>query len=120
MAALLAIRFAIAIGHRPSLGPRSRPRESRDIIHVNCGRAILQQGPWVDIFGIRLSGFVAWMLWRGVYLLKFPTLSRKLRILFEWIWTCLFPPHIAHLSLSRTTLLRPATSKHTEVSAKRQ
>ena len=69
----------------------------------------------VDIFGIRLSGFVAWMLWRGVYLLKFPTLSRKLRILFEWIWTCLFPPDIAHLSLSRTTLLRPATSQHAEV-----
>ncbi len=68
-----------------------------------------------DIFGIRLSGFVAWMLWRGVYLLKFPTLSRKLRILFEWTWTCLFAPDIAHLSLSRTTLLRPATSQHAEV-----
>ncbi|MFQ5984162.1 MAG: NAD(P)/FAD-dependent oxidoreductase, partial [Alphaproteobacteria bacterium] len=55
-----------------------------------------------EVFGLRLSGFVAWILRRGVYLANFPTFSRKVRVLFEWIWTCLYPTDIAHLNFSRT------------------
>ncbi len=40
---------------------------------------------------------------RGVYLANFPTFARKVRVLFEWIWTCLYEPDIAHLGFSRTT-----------------
>ena len=65
-----------------------------------------------EVFGVRLFGLVPWILRRGVYLANFPTFARKVRVLFEWIWTCLFPPDIAYLSLTRTILLRPAgTSK---------
>ena len=63
-----------------------------------------------EVFGVRLSGLVPWILRRGVYLANFPTFARKVRVMFEWIWTCLFPPDIAHLSLTRTTLLRPAST----------
>ena len=55
-----------------------------------------------EVFGVRLSGLMAWVLRRGVYLANFPTLARKVRVLVEWIWTCLFPPDIAHLSFART------------------
>jgi len=55
-----------------------------------------------EVFGIRLSGFVAWLLWRGVYLLRVPTLARKLRLFLEWNWGMLFPADIAHLGFSRT------------------
>lgn len=55
-----------------------------------------------EVFGLRLSGFVAWLLWRGIYLLKVPTLSRKVRVFFEWNWGMLFPADIAHLGFSRT------------------
>ncbi len=55
-----------------------------------------------EVFGIRLSGMMAWVLRRGVYLANFPTLARKVRVLVEWIWTCLFPLDIAHLSFVRT------------------
>ena len=54
------------------------------------------------VYGVRLSGLTAWTLRRGVYLANFPTLARKVRVLVEWIWTCLFPPDIAHLSFVRT------------------
>ena len=73
-----------------------------------------------EVFGLRLSGMLPWILRRGVYLANFPTLSRKVRILFEWIWTCMFPPDIAHLSLSRTSLIRPAGPQHSEVSARHE
>ena len=55
-----------------------------------------------EMFGVRLSGFVAWLLWRGVYLLKIPTLARKTRLFLEWNWAMFFPPDIAHLGYRRT------------------
>ncbi len=55
-----------------------------------------------EIFGVHLYGFLAWLVWRGVYLLKFPTLARKVRIFLEWNWEMLFPPDIVHLRYSRT------------------
>ncbi len=73
-----------------------------------------------EVFGVRMSGVVPWILRRGVYLANFPTLARKVRVLFEWTWTCLFPPDIAHLSLARTTLLRAAGKEQIKGSAERQ
>jgi NADH dehydrogenase len=61
-----------------------------------------------EMFGIKLSGFIAWLLWRGVYLLKIPTLSRKSRLFLEWNWAMFFPPDISHLGYRRTR--RPATA----------
>ncbi|MFQ5936622.1 MAG: NAD(P)/FAD-dependent oxidoreductase [Acidiferrobacterales bacterium] len=55
-----------------------------------------------EVFGFRYSGFVAWLLWRGFYLLKIPTLARKARLYFEWNWEMLFPPDIVYLRFSRT------------------
>jgi NADH dehydrogenase len=55
-----------------------------------------------EMFGVQLSGFVAWLLWRGVYLLKIPTLARKTRLFLEWNWAMFFPPDIAHLGYRRT------------------
>jgi len=55
-----------------------------------------------EIFGVRISGFTAWLMWRGIYLLKVPTLARKVRVFFEWSWGMLFPADIAHLGYSRT------------------
>ena len=55
-----------------------------------------------EILGIRLSGFVAWVLWRGIYLGKLPSLARKLEVVVDWTWTALFPPEIVQLQTSRT------------------
>jgi NADH dehydrogenase len=55
-----------------------------------------------EILGIRISGFIAWVLWRGVYLLKLPSLARKLEVVGDWTWQALFPPNIVQLQMSRT------------------
>ncbi|MDT8281905.1 MAG: NAD(P)/FAD-dependent oxidoreductase [Gammaproteobacteria bacterium] len=55
-----------------------------------------------EIYGLHISGFVAWLLWRGVYLLKIPTFARKVRIFFAWNWEMLFPIDIANLNFKRT------------------
>ncbi len=55
-----------------------------------------------EIYGFRLSGLIAFMMWRGIYLLKVPTLARKIRLFLEWNWTMFFPPDIAHMGFKRT------------------
>ena len=69
-----------------------------------------------ELFGLRISGFVAWLLWRGVYLLKVPTFARKARLFLEWNWAMFFPPDIAHLGFRRTR--REAPRPHAVVSDK--
>ena len=55
-----------------------------------------------QLFGIRLSGLPAWLLWRAYYLLQMPTLGRKLRIWVEWTWAMFFAADITHLRFTRT------------------
>src|SRR5262249_33310586 len=47
-------------------------------------------------------GFIAWILWRAIYLSKLPSLARKLEVLVDWTWTALFAPNIVQLQTSRT------------------
>ena len=61
-----------------------------------------------EIYGVGLSGFIAFLLWRGSYLLKVPTLARKVRLFLEWNWAMFFPPDIAHLGFKRTEPEEPA------------
>lgn len=42
----------------------------------------------------RFSGFLAWLLWRGVYLVRLPGLERKVRVLSDWIIELFFPRDI--------------------------
>ena len=44
-----------------------------------------------EMFGFKLSGFLAWFTWRGVYLFKMPSWSRRFQVGFDWAWLVLFP-----------------------------
>jgi NADH dehydrogenase len=57
------------------------------------------------VFGLRVSGFLAWFLWRGIYLAKMPTLARKIQIAFDWAWQLIFPRDIVQLNLGQTERL---------------
>ena len=43
------------------------------------------------VFGLRFSGFVAWWLWRTVYLSKLPRFEKKVRVALDWTLDLLFP-----------------------------
>lgn len=55
-----------------------------------------------QIFGVKLRGLPAWLLWRGYYLSQMPTFGRKLRIFVEWSWGMFFPPDITHFRFTRS------------------
>jgi NADH:ubiquinone reductase (H+-translocating) len=43
-----------------------------------------------SFFGFKFSGFIAWWMWRSVYLLKLPRLVKKLRVISAWTLDLLF------------------------------
>jgi NADH:ubiquinone reductase (H+-translocating) len=51
-----------------------------------------------EILGMRFSGFLAWFLWRSVYLLKLPTWSRRFKVALDWTWDFLFPRDLSFLN----------------------
>jgi NADH dehydrogenase len=50
-----------------------------------------------EIRGFRFSGFLAWWLWRTVYLAKLPRLERKVRVALDWTLDLMFPRDFAQL-----------------------
>ncbi len=55
-----------------------------------------------EVGGIPLTGWLAWLVWRGYYLSQMPSFGRKLRIFWEWTWGMFFPPDITHLRFTRS------------------
>jgi NADH dehydrogenase len=51
-----------------------------------------------EMFGVRISGLLAWFLWRGVYLFKLPTWSRRIKVAFDWAWDVVFPRDLGFLN----------------------
>ena len=51
-----------------------------------------------EMFGMRISGFLAWFLWRGVYLFKLPTWSRRIKVALDWAWDVIFPRDLSFLN----------------------
>src|SRR4029078_1489782 len=47
-----------------------------------------------QILGMRFSGFVAWWLWRSIYLAKLPGLAKKVRVAIQWTLDLLFSRQI--------------------------
>lgn len=55
-----------------------------DIVNQGSLAALGCRTGVADLFGIKISGFAAWWMWRTVYLLKMPGIARKLRIALDW------------------------------------
>jgi NADH:ubiquinone reductase (H+-translocating) len=90
----LASNIVAKLNGAPTQAFRYRPKGQLSSIGHNKAVA--------EIFGFKLSGFVAWLMWRGLYLLRVPTFSRKTRLFLEWNWAMFFPPDISHLGYRRT------------------
>ena len=50
-----------------------------------------------EILGIKLSGIIAWFVWRFIYLMKIPGIAAKLRISLSWFLDMLMPTDTVQL-----------------------
>lgn len=96
----LARNIVRTINGKKTRAFRYRPRG--ELATIGYRRAV------AHVFGLRLSGFPAWLLWRAVYLMMMPTLLRKLQVFSEWALALAFPRDMTQLHLTRTDDKAPA------------
>jgi NADH dehydrogenase len=61
-----------------------------------------------NILGVNFSGFVAWWLWRTIYLAKLPRFEKKLRVALDWTLDVLFSKDLVQFGTRRApTISQP-------------
>lgn len=63
-----------------------------------------------QIMGYNFSGFIAWWLWRTIYLMKLPRFEKKLRVALDWTLDLLFSKDLVQF-----LTLRSPTVSHVEI-----
>ena len=59
-----------------------------------------------NILGFQFSGFVAWFLWRSIYLSKLPGFDKKIRVMIDWTLDLIFSKDLVQFM----TLRAPSVS----------
>ncbi|MEW5975997.1 MAG: NAD(P)/FAD-dependent oxidoreductase [Acidobacteriota bacterium] len=55
------------------------------------------------VFGLNFSGFIAWWLWRTIYLSKLPRFEKKVRVALDWTLDLLFTKDLVQFTTDRAT-----------------
>jgi NADH dehydrogenase len=70
----------------------SRGGQKKPFVFSTIGQlaAIGRRTGVANVLGINFSGFLAWWLWRTIYLSKLPRFEKKLRVALDWTLDLLF------------------------------
>ena len=55
-----------------------------------------------EILGIKVSGLLAWLAWRGYYLLRLPSRDRRIRVALDWALELFLAHDVVEISMRRT------------------
>lgn len=56
-----------------------------------------------EIFGLNISGYTAFFMWRSIYLMKLPGWGRRLKVATSWALDFFLPPELTELKLIGTS-----------------
>jgi NADH dehydrogenase len=100
-----AIREAGVVAHNVAADLRGRKKQSFRYTSLGQLAAIGRRTGVANILGLNFSGFIAWWLWRTIYLSKLPRVEKKIRLAFDWTldlffakdFACVNPPPMRNL-----------------------
>jgi NADH dehydrogenase len=70
-----------------------------------------------QILGVNFSGFIAWFLWRTIYLSKLPRLEKKLRVALDWTLDLFFSKDLVHFMILRAQTMSRQQEERDEVAS---
>ncbi len=94
-----AIREARVIAENIAASIQGAPRKPFRYNPLGFLAALGRRSAVAEILGFRFSGFIAWWLWRTIYLSKLPSFERKVRVAIDWTLDLIFPRDIALLKM---------------------
>ena len=76
--------------------------QEKFVYHSKGQMAIIGKRSGIATFlGVNISGFVAWLIWRNVYLSKIPTFDKKTRVFLDWTIDLFFDRDISRLKMMK-------------------
>jgi NADH dehydrogenase len=60
-----------------------------------------------NILGVNFSGFIAWWLWRTIYLMKLPRFEKKVLVALDWTLDLLFSKDLVQFKTVRSSTSSP-------------
>jgi NADH:ubiquinone reductase (H+-translocating) len=97
-----AIRQAQALAQNIVAQIRGSKRRAYDFKGLGKMGALGHRSAVAEIFGINISGFLAWWMWRTIYLMKIPGWGRRLKIVSSWTLDLFLPPELIQLKLAES------------------
>ncbi len=81
------------------VGIRGGERRAFDFKDLGKMGALGHRSAVAEIFGVPVSGYLAWLIWRAVYLMKLPGWGRRLKVAASWLLDLLLPTELVQLKL---------------------
>ena len=78
-----------------------KPKTAFSFSTIGLLAAIGRRTGVANILGFQFSGFVAWWLWRTIYLAKLPRLEKKVRVALDWTLDVLFAKDLVQFGTRR-------------------
>ena len=97
-----AIRQARVAAHNIVAAIRGGEKRTFDFKDLGKMGALGHRSAVAEIMGVPVSGLLAWLLWRAVYLMKLPGWGRRLKVAASWALDVLLPTELAQLKLHPT------------------
>jgi len=89
-----AIREGKVVAQNIAAAPLGRPGKPFSFKTIGLLASIGRRTGVARIFGYNFSGFLAWWIWRTIYLSKLPGLDKKVRVAFDWTLDLIFPKDV--------------------------
>lgn len=98
-----ALRQAAVVAHNVRAQLRGEPLRAFSFATLGQLATIGRRAGVAQIFGLRFSGFLAWFLWRTIYLAKLPRAEKKLRVMLDWTLDLVFSKDLVQYATSRSS-----------------
>jgi NADH:quinone reductase (non-electrogenic) len=101
--AQFAIRQGKTAAHNIVASIRGGERKMFQFKELGKLAALGHRSAVAQVFGANVSGFLAWFLWRTIYLMKLPGWGRRLKVAAAWTFDLVLPPELVQLKLTNST-----------------
>jgi len=95
-----AIRQGRTAAHNIVAAIRGGERRKFDFAGLGKMGSLGHHSAVAEVLGINISGFLAWFLWRTIYLMKLPGWGRRLKVASSWTLDLLLPAELVQLKLA--------------------
>jgi NADH dehydrogenase len=79
-----------------------QPLETFDFKGLGKMGALGRRNAVAEVLGVSVSGFLAWFMWRTIYLAKLPGWGRRAKVAADWTFDLFLPPELVQLRLGGT------------------